>query len=68
MNSLSKDYINRVADSKTAYHSKQAKIPFEEKVKIIVSFQKIDLEMTRINSNRKSHNRYKRLWDVCWEK
>lgn len=44
---MDKDYFLRVAESKAAYHKKQAKMAYEEKVKIIVELQKIKHEFER---------------------
>jgi hypothetical protein len=57
-----KDYISRVAESKAEYHKQKAKMPFEEKLKIIVDLQKIDLEMIKNNKKRKSVNKLRNIW------
>ena len=41
---LDKSYLLHVAESKISYHKKQAKMAYEEKVKIIIELQKIKNE------------------------
>lgn len=64
MNKITENYIKRVAESKTKYHTKQAQLPYEEKVSIIIKLQQIDFEMSRMNENRKGGKRFKRLWEI----
>ena len=56
-------YISRLAKSKELYHKKKAKMPYEEKVKIILELQKINVEM-RAKSKRKTTKHNKKVWDV----
>ena len=61
---MNKDYILHIAESKIQYHKQQAKLPFEEKLKIIVELQKIDFEM-RKNSKRKDRdNKIRVVWQI----
>jgi len=41
---MDKSYLLQVAESKVSYHKKQAKMAYEEKVKIIIELQKIKNE------------------------
>ena len=61
-NMMNEDYILHVAESKAKYHKQKAKIPFEEKLKIIVELQKIDIEMIKSNAKRKKSNKLRFLW------
>lgn len=58
------DYIVKIAESKSAYHLKQSKLAYEEKVRIIIELQKIEMEMIKRNKSRSSSNKYRRLWDI----
>jgi len=42
------------------FHKKQSKLPFEEKVKIIIELQKIDSEFNKYRKNK--HN--KKVWNL----
>ncbi len=68
MNYNSKEYINKIAESKLAYHRKQCKLPYEEKIGIIIELQKVEMEMIKSNKSRSSSNKYRRLWDIDLEK
>lgn len=57
------DTINKIAESKIRYHRKVSQIPFEEKYKIIVALQKIDLEFRKKNPKKEIKEYYK-----SWEK
>jgi hypothetical protein len=60
---MNDNYISKVAESKIKYHRQAAKMPFEEKFKIILALQKIDVEMR--NNSKKINNdniRFK-VWD-----
>ena len=67
MNHNSIDYINKIAESKSVYRKKQSKLPYEEKFRIIIELQKIELEMIKRNKSRSSSNKYRRLWDIDLE-
>lgn len=60
---MSRSSINHIKDSKTRYHKNRAKIPFEEKIKIIVELQKIDAEMRKKNRNGLKPKYYK-VWEI----
>ena len=62
-----RDYISRIAESKAIYHINRAKVPFEEKLKIIIALQKLDMEMNKQNSARKSDKSFKKIWEVNLE-
>lgn len=48
---MDKNYLLHVAESKAAYHKNQAKMAYEEKVKIIIELQKVKDEFQRSNGN-----------------
>lgn len=56
-------YITHLAKSKDLYRKRKAKMPYEEKVKIILELQKIDAEMHAKNKRKKAEHNI-RIWDV----
>ncbi len=60
----STDYIAKIAESKSAYHLKQSKLAYEEKVRIIVELQKIEMEMIKSNKRRRNTKKFRRVWDI----
>ena len=56
-------YISRLAKSKDIYHKRKAKIPYEEKVKIILELQKINAEM-RSGKKRKKEEYNAKIWKI----
>ena len=61
---MDKSYLLNVAETKINYHKSRAKMPFEEKVKIIIELQKLENEFIKNNKNRKNSNKYRRVWEV----
>ena len=61
---MNKNYISHIAESKIAYHRSQAKLPYEEKVKIIIELQKIDAEMRKNNKKRPANDKFRMVWDI----
>ncbi|MFZ1292538.1 MAG: hypothetical protein WAR79_20790 [Melioribacteraceae bacterium] len=59
-----KNYINKIAETKILYHKEKAKVSYEEKFKIILELQKIDIEMMKRNKHRANGNRYRKLWEL----
>ena len=59
-----RDYISGIAESKALYHINRAKVPFEEKLKIIIALQKLDIEMSRTNRSRKTRNKVMKVWEI----
>ena len=57
---IDKHFINNIFDNKKNFHKKNASLPFEEKVRIVVELQKIDFEM-RKNGGKTRINK-KMLW------
>jgi len=57
---MDNSYLLHVAESKVAYHKKQAKMAYEEKVKIIVELQKIKHEFISSNKSNKKSNQ--KIW------
>ena len=59
---MNRNYIVHIAETKVQYHKLRAKLPYEEKLKIIIELQKIDIEM-RKNSNKKTDdNKFRMVW------
>lgn len=61
---MNKDYILNLAESKAKYHKQKTKMPFEEKIKILIELQKIDIEMIKNNKKRKISNKLRITWQV----
>ncbi len=61
---MDKDYISKVAESKANYHKAKAKIPYEEKIKIIIALQKIDIEFHKSNPDAKSKYSNRKVWQL----
>ena len=55
--------LSHIAEAKARYHKNLAKIPFEEKVKIIIELQKIDAEMRKGNRKLKKA-KYQKVWRI----
>jgi len=62
-----RDYISRIAGSKAIYHINRARVPFEEKLKIIIVLQKLDMEMSKENRARKTTRSFRKVWEVNLE-
>jgi hypothetical protein len=58
------DYISHLAESKAIYHTQKAKVPFEEKLKIIIELQKMEMEMIKRNKSRKTSKKFRQVW-IC---
>ena len=54
-------YLSKLFESKKKFHEDMANLPFEEKIKIIVELQKIDLEM------RKTSGRKIKPYEMVWQ-
>ena len=61
---MNKDYISHIAEAKIQYHKQQARLPFEEKLKIIVELQKIDFEMRKNKNRRPGDNKFRMVWKI----
>lgn len=59
---MDKNYLLHVAESKVAYHKNQAKMGYEEKVKIIIELQKVKDEFQRSNRNKPKPG--KNVWRI----
>lgn len=57
-------YIDYIAHSKVEHHKNAAKMPYEEKVKIIVRLQEIELEIMKRNKRRKNANKLREIWEL----
>ena len=60
----SRTYLSQLGESKTIYHNQKAKVPFEEKLKIIIELQKLDMEMIKRNKYRKNSNKFRQVWNL----
>ncbi|MEW6654751.1 MAG: hypothetical protein AB1394_14965 [Bacteroidota bacterium] len=61
---MNKKYIKNLAVSKKKFHLSKAKMPFEEKINIIIALQKLDAEMAKINKSRCNSNKQKFIWQI----
>lgn len=61
---MDKKYLLHVAESKVNYHKNRAKMPFEEKVKIIIKLQNIENEFIKNNKHRNSKMKYRKVWEI----
>ena len=59
---MDKNYLSHIAGTKANFHKNRAKMPFEEKVKIIVELQKIENEFIKSNKNRSNTVKYRKVW------
>ncbi|MDY0082629.1 MAG: hypothetical protein RBR74_05550 [Ignavibacteriaceae bacterium] len=59
---MNKKYISKAAESKIKYHRSRAKMPYEEKFRIIIELQKIEAEMMKSNKSR-TNSRIPRVWE-----
>lgn len=61
---MNNDYILRIAESKAKYHRDKSKITYEEKFRIILELQKLDIEIKNSNPSRaKKRNNYN-VWEL----
>jgi len=60
---MNDNFLKHISEVKNEHRKKMAKIPFEEKVKIIIELQKINLEMKRNNSNLNKPG-YRQVWQI----
>ncbi|MBL7114071.1 MAG: hypothetical protein ISS19_19200 [Bacteroidales bacterium] len=58
------DYISQLAKSKNSFHLRRANVSFEEKLKVIIELQKLDIEMSRTNRSRKTRNKVMKVWEI----
>ena len=59
---MDKSFLLRVAESKVSYHKKQARMAYEEKVKIIIELQKIKHEF--LLNHGKNINPSMNVWRI----
>lgn len=57
-------YIAHIAESKTKYHKNRSKMPYEDKVKVIIELQKLENEIIKQNKSRKNSNKVRRVWQL----
>jgi hypothetical protein len=62
-NTLNKNLIDKIAESKRRFHKKRAEMSFEDKVKIIIELQKIDAEIRKRNPRQQKTNIH-RVWQL----
>ena len=60
----SADYISHLAETKVIYHTQKAKASFEEKLKVIIELQKLDMEMMKRTKTRKNSNKFRQVWNI----
>ncbi|MGD1007801.1 MAG: hypothetical protein ABR980_11290 [Ignavibacteriaceae bacterium] len=61
---MNKNYLLHVAETKVNYHKNRAKMPFEDKVKVIVELQKIENEFIKNNKTRNTKVKYRKVWEI----
>lgn len=61
---MDKNYLSHVAETKNIFHKDRAKIPFEEKIRIIIALQKIESEFIKKNKGRKTNDKYRKVWEI----
>ena len=61
---MNKNYISQIAESKVKYHKLRAKMPYEEKFRIVLELQKIDSEMRKNNKSRNAVNSKCKVWHL----
>ncbi|MCX5810107.1 MAG: hypothetical protein NTX36_12190 [Proteobacteria bacterium] len=61
---MDKNYLLHIAEAKDNYHKNRAKMPFGEKVKIIVELQKIENEFIKSNKNRNTKVKNRKVWEI----
>ena len=59
---MDKKYLLSVAENKAQYHKNQALLPYEEKFKKIIEFQKINAEMVKSNKSRYTTHKVIKVW------
>lgn len=60
---MNKSLLNNLTESKKRFRKKLAKLPYEEKVKIVVELQKINFEMRKMNPHR-SNSSIQKVWQI----
>ena len=60
------DYTSLIAKSKDSFHNRRARVSFEEKLKVIIELQKLDIEMSRSNHSRKTRNKGMKAWEIIF--
>ena len=53
---MDEKYILHITESKVKYHKRRAKMPYEEKFRIVLELQKIDSEIRKDNKSREAIN------------
>jgi hypothetical protein len=61
---MDKNYLLHIAGTKADFHKSRAKMPYEDKVKIIVELQKIENEFIKDNKNRSTTVKYRKVWEI----
>ncbi len=54
-----KEFMEKLEKSKKEFHKKRASLSYEEKYKIFIELQKLDIEMAEANPDRKSDRKFK---------
>ncbi len=53
---MDEKYILHIAESKDKYHKRRAKMPYEEKFRIVLELQKINSEMRKNSKSRDANS------------
>jgi hypothetical protein len=61
---LNNDYILRIAESKTKYHRDKSKMNYEEKFNIIISLQRLALEIKNNNPSKSKNKLNHQIWQL----
>lgn len=54
------EYANEIFEAKKRFHKEQAKLPIEEKIKILIELQKIIVKIQRQDSKERNQ----RVWKI----
>jgi len=54
-----KESLENLEKSKKEFHNERAGMCFEEKYKILIELQKLDIEMAKANPDRKSDRKFR---------
>lgn len=60
LNAAGWDEVQKIFKSKEQYHKDRAKLPIEEKIKILVELQKLAIEIPTASKE----NRFRRVWTI----
>lgn len=55
-----KDEIQKIFKAKEEFHRERARLPIEEKIRILVELQKMAIDIPTVSKER----RFKRVWEI----